>query len=104
MVEVKPHDWRVEIVVNGRDGHIIYHEGPQAASFYWEFGGGGVVAIIHGGSSLEWRKKYPWAADRRPEIIDRIVEEAIRQKAPTCEADMNEKDGAIYLREQKKAA
>jgi len=100
MAEVTPNDWRVEIVVNGRDGRIVYHEGSCAASFYWEFGGGGVVAIIHGGRSLGWSERYPWAADRRPEIMGRVVKEVIRQKAPTCIADVDENNGAIYLREQ----
>jgi hypothetical protein len=101
MDELIPNDWRVEIVVNGRDGSIIYHEGPWAASFYWEFGGGGVIAIIHGGRPLGWNESYPWAIDRRDDILERVVKEVIRQKAPACVADMDEKSGEIYLRKQK---
>jgi hypothetical protein len=97
------NDWIVEMPMGGRDGYIGYHEGSKSASFYWEFGGGEVIAIIHIGQPSEWCKQYPWAADRRQEIVDRVINEVIRQRAPTCKADIDEKSGHIYLREQKRA-
>ena len=93
-----PNDWAVEIVTNGRSGHILYHESSNTASFFWEFGGGDVVAIVHGGPALGWNDKYPWAADRRREVLERVMEEVIRQKAPTCKADIDERSDLIYLR------
>jgi hypothetical protein len=96
-------DWTVEIVTNGRDGHILYRESSSVASFYWEFGGGGVIAIINVGSAVEWIEEYPWSADRRTEVLERVIKEVIRQKAPTCTAKVDERDGVILLRKTKKA-
>jgi hypothetical protein len=93
------NDWRVEMPMSGPSGYITYHEGSSAASFYWEFGGGDVVAIIYIGQPSEWNTQYPWATDRRSEILERVIQEVIRQRSPTCEADTDEKSGFIYLRE-----
>ena len=98
------NDWKVEIPMGSRSGHISYHEGASVASFYWEFGGGDVIAIIYIGQPSEWSKKHPWAANRRHEILDRMIWEVIHQRAPTCKADTDEKAGYVYLREQKPAA
>jgi hypothetical protein len=95
-----PSDWRVEMPIGGRDGYIGYYEGSHAVSFYWEFGGGAVVPIIHIGQPSAWSQKNPWAADRQREILERVVEEVIRQRAPTCKADVDESGGCIYFREQ----
>lgn len=93
--------WRVEIVQKGRCGELVYHEGSEVASFPWEFGGSDVVVIIFGGSASEWDRKYPWAADRRREILERVASEAIRQKANSCTASFDEKSGDVLLRERK---
>jgi len=87
--------------MGGRDGYIGYYEGTQAASFYLEFGGGDVVVLIHVGEPSAWTKQFPWAADRREEILKRVVQETLRQRAPTCKADIDPKGSYIYLREEK---
>ncbi|HEV7927094.1 MAG TPA: hypothetical protein VGR14_17190 [Verrucomicrobiae bacterium] len=89
--------------MGGPSGHVRYYEGASVASFYWEFGGGDIVAIIYIGQPSEWGKQHPWAADRRHEILERMIQEVIRQRAPTCKADIDEKAGYVYLREQKPA-
>ena len=89
-----------------RSGYIGYYEGSRAASFYWEFGGNDVVLIIYVGRSTEWSQQYPWAADRRREIMERVSREVIRQRAPNCKADIDVRDdGYTYLliREQRTA-
>ena len=85
--------------MRGRAGEIYYREGACVAAFDWEFGGGDVVAIIYIGRPSEWSARHPWAADRRQEILERMIREVIRQKAPTCQADVDEGTGHIYLRE-----
>src|SRR5689334_4027469 len=93
-----PDGWRVELATGGRYGYVGYYEGPGAASFYWEFGGGDVVVIIHIGKASEWSGQYPWAADRRQQIMERLAQEVVRQKAPTCRADVDVRDdGYTYL-------
>ena len=90
--------WRVEIPQGARNGYVGYYEGLNAISCYWEFGGGDVVAIVHIGDAAEWRKKFAWAAERKHEITERIAKEVIRQKAPTCVADIQD-ERYIYIRE-----
>jgi hypothetical protein len=96
------HNWRVEIVENGRSGNLIYHEDSWLSVFCWEFGAGDVVAIIDVGKPSEWNVKYPVAADRRGEILDRVSSEVIRRKAKTCIASYDDKSGTILLRDEKR--
>ena len=88
----------------GRDGYIGYYEGPHAASFYWEIGGDDVVVILHVDQSSGRNTLHPWAAGRQHEILERVIQEVIRQRAPTCKADIDETGGCIYLREHKYVA
>ena len=104
MKDSTPSDWRVEFPTGGRDGYVGYYEGPHAASFYWEFGGGDVVVILHTGQSSRWSSQHPWAADRRREILERVIQEVICQRAATCRADIDETGGYIYFREHKQVA
>jgi hypothetical protein len=104
MKDSTPSDWRVEMPMGGRDGYIGYYEGPHAASFYWEFGGDDVVVILHIGQPSGWSRQHPWAADRQREILERVTQEVIRQRAPTCKADIDEAGGYIYFREHKPVA
>jgi hypothetical protein len=94
-------NWRVEIIENGRSGNLIYHEDSWDASFYYEFGGGDVIAIIYGRPASEWLQKYPWAVFRRQEILERVAGETIRLKAKSCVASFDEKSGNLLLRNQK---
>ena len=103
MVELSSSPWSVRIVTKGPFGDVIYQEGPHSASFWWEFGGGEVVAIIHVTSSSEWNEKYPWAAGRRDEVLERMVSDLIRQKCRDCVASIFEEHGkaCVCLRKQR---
>jgi hypothetical protein len=80
-----PENWLVEIETRGRDGYVYYFEGVNQVRFYWEFGGPPrIIAIITGAGPDEWDESLPWAKGRRPEIMRRIAEAVIRQKAPGC--------------------
>jgi len=99
MTNQTPDHWKVEVAENGRSGSILYQENADCISFYWEFGGGDTVVIIWGEETSVWRTRYPWAFARRREILERIAHEVLRQKAPTCRADIDEGNGYIYIRE-----
>lgn len=90
--------WRVDISSEGRGGSIVYLEGEQVISGWWEFGGGDTIAILSFDKASVWNNRYPWASERRREILERIAQEAIQQKAPTCRADIDEENGYIYIR------
>jgi hypothetical protein len=89
----------VAITENGRDGRVVYREPAGEQSFYWEFGGGDVVAIVQVGTADAWRTSAPWAVDRRGEILSYVAAEVVRQKAPGCRADIDDRGGCIYLRQ-----
>ena len=91
--------WSVKVVESGRSGSIEYRESAGSISFYWEFGGGDTVAIVWVGDLASWSTRYPWAIDHRRAILERVAHEVVRQKAPSCRADIDEKSGYIYLRE-----
>ncbi len=89
----------VSISSSGRSGSVTYREGVQHIDCYWEFGGAeDVVAIVQCGTVEEW-SRYPWALDRRDEILGFIAREVIRQQAPTCVADIDGHTGDILLRQ-----
>ncbi len=94
----RPHGWSVDISENGREGSVVYHDHEGSLTFYWEFGGGDVLATIGVGTGAEWSRKHPWAAARRTEILQRVASELIRQKAPTSRAEIDDLRGFINLR------
>lgn len=77
-------DWEVRVTEDGRSGYVTYREAGGELRFYWEFGGGDAVTLISVGTAAEWEKRHPWAAPRRDEILQRVMAEVIRQRAPTC--------------------
>lgn len=89
--------WKVEVAENGRRGAVYYREAQNSLRFYWEFGGGDVVAIIDVGTRSEWEQQHPWAALRRAEILRRVADEVIRQRAPHSKARLNETAGSIEI-------
>ena len=97
-IQPEPGGWSVEIREDGRNGTLLYRESAGGLSCYWEFGGGDVLAIVDVGNEATWSREHPWAAGRRAEILERIANEAIRQKAANCRAGINERTGCIELR------
>jgi hypothetical protein len=95
-----PH---VTITETGRDGQVTYADGLRSIRGYWEFGGNDVVTIISMGTREEWQSK-PWALDKRADILRFVAAEVIRQRAPTCRADIDEEGGVILLRQGPNAA
>jgi hypothetical protein len=93
------NEWSVHVEGSGPSGSVLYHENAGCISFYWEFGGRDTVVIIHVDDQAAWSTRHPWATERRREILQRVASEIVRQKAPTCRADIDEQHGYIYVRE-----
>ena len=91
-----PIPWSVEVRSSGRSGSVEYREEAGALSLYWEFGGEDAVACIWTGDVPKWMAQYPWAVGHRRQILERVAEEVVRQKAPNCRAEIDERDGCIY--------
>lgn len=94
------HDWSVVIHEDGRCGKVTYREHAGSLSFYWEFGGGDTVATIQVGDAATWRQQHAWAADNRATILQRVAGEVIRQKAPNCRAEIDDRQGWIYIQSE----
>ncbi len=84
-------DWDVVVTEDGRPGTVIYREPGQELRFWWEFGGGDAVAMISVGTDAEWAERHPWVGARRQEIIGRVTEEVIRQRAPSCKGTLDDR-------------
>lgn len=90
----------ITIIEHGRDGHVEYTEGlSRTIRGYWEFGGQDVIVIISMGSQREWENAHAWVGDRRGGILRTIADEVIRQRAPTCKAEIDFDLGRILLRQ-----
>ncbi|MEO7966665.1 MAG: hypothetical protein ABIT38_22430 [Gemmatimonadaceae bacterium] len=81
-------DWRVDIAESGRSGDVTYREPSGKLTFYWEFGGSNVLVSISVGTAEEWAAQHAWAAPRRVEIVRRVIEEVVRQRAPGCRGEL----------------
>lgn len=90
---------RVTITESGRDGRVEYGEGLHTISGYWEFGGNDVVTIVSMGSREDWQRSHAWAVDRRANILRVVADEVVRQRAPSCTAEIDEQSGNIVLRQ-----
>ena len=92
--------WSVEYHPTGREGYLFYHEESRSIPFYWELGGGAVLLIVRFDEPGKFVVRYPWTAARRKEILTRLSQEIIRQKTPGCNAEIDEQNICIYIREQ----
>ena len=96
--------WSVSVHEDGRSGKVIYRDRSGSLSFYWEFGGGDVVATIQVGDAATWQRQHSWAAGYRAEILRRVGDEVIRQKAPGCRAEIDDRQGWIYIQQAQPVA
>ncbi len=95
---------QVTIVENGREGRVEYSDGLHSISGYWTFGGNEVVAIVSLGSREDWQRSHAWAVGTRASILRLVADEVIRQKAPSCTAQVDEQSGDISLLQGRGAA
>ncbi len=89
----------VTISENGRDGTVRFSRGLRTLDGYWSFGGGDIVAIVSMGSREEWQRQHAWALADRGAILRFVAAEVVRQRAPTCTAEIDEASGDVLLRE-----
>ncbi|MFZ5548185.1 MAG: hypothetical protein ACOZJX_05780 [Pseudomonadota bacterium] len=88
----------VTFVQQGREGQVVYTEGARAITGHMEFGGGDVVTILSMGTADVWQARHAWAVARRAEILRFIADEAIRQRAPGCSAEVDAPRGDVLVR------
>ncbi len=75
---------KVKIFEQARSGKIQYSEGwlkVNTCEFYWEFGGGNLLATVWFPTEEKWAAQYPWAVGRRTEIMNFVAVEVRKQKA-----------------------
>ena len=57
--------------------------------------------IVRADDPSKFTMRHPWIIGREREILERVAGEVVRRRAPTCRAEIDGKDFAIYVREQK---
>lgn len=87
---------QVTISEEGRSGTVRYSDATLQLSFYWEFGGGDAVAIVQVSDAARWRTL---SSEDRARVLRVVAAEVVRQRAPSCRADIDEAKGVIVLRE-----
>lgn len=76
---------KINIVQKGPSGTVQYIEGflkKNTSEFYFEFGGGDVVATVWFPAEDKWDEKYPWAKGRQKEIVEYVANDVRRTQAP----------------------
>ena len=69
--------WDLRIDHSGRSSPIVYLEGTNRMEFDFELGDAGTIFCP---SSTDWDQRFPWAAGRRREIIERVGAEFVRRE------------------------
>ncbi len=90
--------WEVVVETRGQCGSANYVEGADTIRFGWEFGGRDIIAMISGPEPSTWDDQYPWAVGRRHEIMRRLAQALIEQKASGCRAEFDFDRTLITLR------
>ena len=93
--------WSLDSRPSGQSGYVFYHEGSRELPLYWEYGGGDTIAIVSVEEPEKLGAKFPWAVGRERVILERIL---VRQQAPGSLTEIDARDLAIYVREQKQQA
>lgn len=86
----------VTILESGRSGEVRYQDTRGSLRGYWEFGGGDVVVIIAMGAPAGWPRAL---AEDREAVLAFVAAEAIRQRSPTSQPDIDPESGDVLLRE-----
>jgi len=86
-------NYEVEISQSGPGGSINYTENGQAMRLDWEFASDGAYVFVPTPEQWDafWRSnKIEWAAGRRQEIIERVVEAVRQQKAQSSKVTLED--------------
>lgn len=89
----------ITITEDGRSGQVIYREGLRSITGYWEFGANDVASIVSMGSEADWERAHGWAVERRAQVLRFVADEVVRQRAPSCRAEIDVNSGVILLRQ-----
>ncbi|MCP9894395.1 hypothetical protein KBZ20_11500 [Vulcanococcus limneticus Candia 3F8] len=75
---------RVTIQSKGRSGDVIVGLDELDLVFWWEFGGGTCVAIIHAPSPEEWLHQHPLNRHPRSAFLQALAAELRKLQCPGC--------------------
>ena len=94
-------DYAVKIIQTGRGGTVYYQENAAALPFDWEFAVDGALLFVPSvpyWSNFCERHDLPQARFRRDEILKRVCEEIIRQKAAGAKYAIEDDYASISFR------
>jgi hypothetical protein len=97
----RSRDWSVEPQLVGRDdGYVFYHEKGFEIPFYSQFGGRDFFVLsVRFDAPSSFDARYPWAVNRKREILERVADELILgQTTNDCKLEIDEDGLCILLR------
>src|SRR6267378_7717435 len=77
-----PTHYKVEVQQEGRSGRIVYLEGGESLSFFWEYtidGVGVAIPITDDWSAYCERAGAYWARGRREEILQNLAQALVKR-------------------------
>jgi hypothetical protein len=89
----------VRIIEKGQYGYIEYVEDGNICQCDWELEGGETIAVISVPSADGWDTQYPWAKGRRREVLNTVVTETRRQRAPFAAIEWHDNINCIYFKQ-----
>jgi len=69
--------WDLRVEHKGRGGAVVYLEGTNRIDFDFELGDAGTIYCP---PSADWDQRFPWAAGRRREVMERVGAEFVRRE------------------------
>ncbi len=73
---------QLEYINQGRGGYIVYKDQESEMKFFFEFGAGNCVAIIHVPTIEEWNTRTNRPLPDRNSILTFVAAQAIKDQAP----------------------
>ncbi len=75
---------RLEYIIHGKDGEVIYIEGEMCIKFLMEMGAYDCVFYVNIPTESDWEKATKFPLSEREEIIVFVAERTQRDQAPSC--------------------
>ena len=88
---------KLEYIIEGRNGYVVYSDELDDLRFFFEYGGGNCVAIISVPASSEWTNNTNRSSIERDSILNFVAEQVIRDQVPNGYYKLSDKWIEIFV-------